>query len=357
MDKTKFKLKILLAFCVIFYIATLCICGVFFFKQWNENNLGARTGSNWNLRLGSYLETKDSSGYNILINGINKYLNFNSLSGTTGYGFRDNAGQMEVKDSGGSWTGIGSGSSSNWLDYSDWLTPSSTSGIVVVASSTFSSNLKVGGSATLNADAGVVVFSDYTVDFQNATLVNTTGNNAGVVYVNDNFTVANQFTVNGVVNANDDMVVAGNATTTLSMDAGEFCLSGANCISDWSSLAGAANWDILTNKPATSTILALLDSDYRILKLNATSSIIDTLLNKSATSTISIDSPQYCINGTDCIDAWADIDTDTHLTEEEVEDFVGGMLGGTEDGISVAYNDGDNDIDFTLIVRMWSATD
>lgn len=39
---------------------------------------------------------------------------------------------------------------------------------------------------------------------------------------------------------------------------------------------------------------------------------------------------------------------DNELTEEEVEDFVGGMLGGTETGISVTYQDGTNDIDFVV---------
>lgn len=40
--------------------------------------------------------------------------------------------------------------------------------------------------------------------------------------------------------------------------------------------------------------------------------------------------------------------SDTTLTEEEVEDIVGGMLGGTETGITVTYNDTDNDIDFVV---------
>lgn len=38
--------------------------------------------------------------------------------------------------------------------------------------------------------------------------------------------------------------------------------------------------------------------------------------------------------------------TDDFLTEEEVEDYVGGMLGGTETGISVTYQDDTGDIDF-----------
>ena len=44
---------------------------------------------------------------------------------------------------------------------------------------------------------------------------------------------------------------------------------------------------------------------------------------------------------------WAD-DNNTQLTEEQVEDFVGGMLGGTETLISVDYQDATNDIDFVV---------
>lgn len=40
--------------------------------------------------------------------------------------------------------------------------------------------------------------------------------------------------------------------------------------------------------------------------------------------------------------------TDTVLTEEEVEDYVGTMLGGTETRISVTYNDVTNSIDFVV---------
>ena len=42
------------------------------------------------------------------------------------------------------------------------------------------------------------------------------------------------------------------------------------------------DWDLLTDRPATSTILSLLDSDYRIALLNATSSLIDTLTFENA---------------------------------------------------------------------------
>ena len=68
----------------------------------------ARTDSKWNDR-GSYIETTNPLGYDILVNGTNKYINFNTLVGSSGYGFRDNGGVMEFKNSGGAWTPIGGG--------------------------------------------------------------------------------------------------------------------------------------------------------------------------------------------------------------------------------------------------------
>lgn len=70
----------------------------------------ARTDSYWEtVDEGGYIKTIAPAGYDILINGTNKYLNFNTLNGSTGYGFRDNNGTMEVKNSGGAWTPVGTG--------------------------------------------------------------------------------------------------------------------------------------------------------------------------------------------------------------------------------------------------------
>lgn len=66
----------------------------------------------WVERAGSYVELVWSSGRNILVRGVNKYLNFGTISGSSGYGFRDNAGTIEYKNSGGAWAGVGSGSGS-----------------------------------------------------------------------------------------------------------------------------------------------------------------------------------------------------------------------------------------------------
>ena len=41
-------------------------------------------------------------------------------------------------------------------------------------------------------------------------------------------------------------------------------------------------------------------------------------------------------------------DTNTQLSQEEVEDYVGGMLDGTETGITVGYNDTNGNIDFVV---------
>ena len=48
--------------------------------------------------------------------------------------------------------------------------------------------------------------------------------------------------------------------------------------------------------------------------------------------------------------AWATpTDTNTQLTEEQVEDFVGGMVtGNTETGITVTYDDSDGTLDFVV---------
>jgi maltose-binding protein MalE len=69
----------------------------------------ARTEGVWQEINGSYLTTQWAEGRNILINGTNKYLNFGIISGTSGYGFRDNGGVLQVKDSGGAWNNVMSG--------------------------------------------------------------------------------------------------------------------------------------------------------------------------------------------------------------------------------------------------------
>lgn len=43
---------------------------------------------------------------NAILSGTSRYLNFGTTVGTSGYGIRDNAGTMQLKNSGGSWVNI-----------------------------------------------------------------------------------------------------------------------------------------------------------------------------------------------------------------------------------------------------------
>lgn len=52
---------------------------------------------------------------------------------------------------------------------------------------------------------------------------------------------------------------------------------------------------------------------------------------------------------------FAATDTNTQLSQEQVEDFVGGMLDGTETGITVTYDDVDGNIDFVVDTATASA--
>ena len=67
-----------------------------------------RSDAVWAERVGSYIESIWFEGRDVLINGVNKYLNFGYTSGSSGYGFRDNGGDIEYKDDGGSWTAFNS---------------------------------------------------------------------------------------------------------------------------------------------------------------------------------------------------------------------------------------------------------
>lgn len=98
-----------------------------------------RTQSTWLIDPGNTY-TFLANPLNVLISGINKYLNFGTFSGTTGYGFRDNGGVMEFKNSGGSWTGVGTGGSgTNFFTQSGTTISQNTGSIVSVGSITATS--------------------------------------------------------------------------------------------------------------------------------------------------------------------------------------------------------------------------
>jgi len=70
--------------------------------------VGATVLNNGNVGIGtaSPLSLLDVNG-NIILSGSSRYMDFGSIAGSSGYGFRDNAGTIEFKSSGGSWAAIG----------------------------------------------------------------------------------------------------------------------------------------------------------------------------------------------------------------------------------------------------------
>jgi hypothetical protein len=70
------------------------------------------------LILGDFSTEDLKLNADVLIYGSSRYLNFGTTLGTTGYGFRDNAGAMEYKNSGGEWQRFGITPSINNLEFS-----------------------------------------------------------------------------------------------------------------------------------------------------------------------------------------------------------------------------------------------
>jgi hypothetical protein len=89
-------------------LALLLVSSISFLPRVAE---AARTDALWDyLAGGNYTQPNGSAaGTNILIYGLNHYLNFGTITGVNGYGIRDNAGTIECKNSGGSWGTCGGG--------------------------------------------------------------------------------------------------------------------------------------------------------------------------------------------------------------------------------------------------------
>ena len=71
------------------------------------------------------------------------YINWDSIIGESGYGFRDNAGVLQYKDSGGSWTDLSAGGTSLWTDGGDSTYLTSTTDNVGIGTETPDAKLEV----------------------------------------------------------------------------------------------------------------------------------------------------------------------------------------------------------------------
>jgi len=140
--------------------------------------------------------------------------------------------------------------------------------------------------------------------------------------------------------AGDIIYFDGTNWVTLEKDAGKYLKSGAAAVS-WDVPAGAGDM-------SAATYDVDVDGDIDVAaggteKSSWTQYAIPYLTDTTAFGEIEIGTAEYCLtvnagaNGYD----WTEVPTDTNLTEEEVEDFVGTMVtGNTETGIEVTYTDG-----------------
>ncbi len=93
-----------------------------------------RTEGFWNKVDSQYLEPEGDGDLDILLKGLSRYFNFNSIVGTSGYGFRDNAGTMQFKDSGGAWASL-----------SDFLTSAEADALFLTPAEGDAAYVNVGG--------------------------------------------------------------------------------------------------------------------------------------------------------------------------------------------------------------------
>ena len=176
----------------------------------------ARTDNSWLERDGTYLETEWSEGRDILINGDNRYLNFDTTSGTGGYGFRDNAGVVETKNNGGSWESLATdseiGGAFAWTPTADGNSTSTRlifgNGFISQASSTITGGFTMRNATSTNFHT--TNLSADVADITTATIANLT--------VETSFTDTSDATIVGDLFVNGFGRFGTTASTTINGD-------------------------------------------------------------------------------------------------------------------------------------------
>jgi hypothetical protein len=186
-------------------------------------------------------------------------------------------------------------------------------------------SISAGGDLAYNSTTGVMSFTNDAGDISSvvAGTGTTGGGTAGDVTIN---------VIGGegiTANANDIAVSASLAGNGLSFSSGVMAVG-----VDGSSI-GLSGSDTIRVKALGVTNAMLAGSI-------ANDKLAGSIANaKLANSSITIDGSAVALGGS--------ITTNnTQLTQEQVEDFVGGMLDGTETGISVSYDDTDGNLDFVV---------
>lgn len=151
--------------------------------------------------------------------GAGKYLNFGTIQGSTGYGFRDNAGTIQCKNSGGSWVNCvqtslalnnltaatAANTINNAANTQTWQWNSLTTGNgMVMTSSSITSGQVLNVSATNTAGTGEAIYASNS----------STANNSSAIYGYATGATGSHNAVAGVNNSSTGRGVVGNATAT-----------------------------------------------------------------------------------------------------------------------------------------------
>ncbi|MBU0766239.1 hypothetical protein KKF55_00420 [Patescibacteria group bacterium] len=218
----------------------------------------------------------------------------------------------------------------------------------------FTRDLRVAGNLTatgsIAASGSLAVDANLTINADNggADAVITFGNDSGAetITFNDG---TNEFDISDDVNVTGTLDTTGNITTdanlTINEDNGD-----ADAVLTFGNDAGAK---ALTYSNAN-TRFEFAD-DVHI------TGTLETTSNLTVGGTITLNGVTYTFPPSDGVSSgkvlktdsagtlsWA-TDTDTQLTEEQVTDYIGGMVtGNTETLISVTFEDGDNTLDFVV---------
>lgn len=197
----------------------------------------ARTNDLWVYPTGAaYIQPNFSGGLDLLINGSNHYINFNTITGSSGYGIRDNGGTMEFKNNGGAWAGIGTGSgggggggAGGWTFIAGAIYNSTTTDQVLIGATATSSlaKLQVIGGIYANASSSIDFLSSKSSTTTNATtttfaIIGAAANCNGTSALTTNSigavgcTGQPQGTVTSVSGTSQQISSTGGATPTLS---------------------------------------------------------------------------------------------------------------------------------------------
>tara|TARA_B100001248_G_scaffold164205_1_gene124124 strand:+ start:262 stop:2736 length:2475 start_codon:yes stop_codon:yes gene_type:complete len=210
-----------------------------------------------------------------------------------------------------------------------------SSGALGIADSVIRGKISAGGDLSYNSSTGVISFTNDAGDIEGVT--------------------AGDGLSGGGTTGTVSLALDLNELTAATVDAGADSIAiidGSDNSSKKESISDLMTAVAGDGLESSSGVLAVKVDDSSIETSSDTlqvkgSGITNTMLagsianSKLSNSSITIDGQSVALGGSVST-------TNTQLTQEQVEDFVGGMLDGTETGISVSYDDTDGNLDFVV---------